>query len=168
MPIVNEPEAIVETPPAGTHAEVGFRWRLAPAAFLMLLGIAGMILVAIVFGMLAAGATKDYDFFKGPNSPELSQRSVSGMAILFGCNFLWFAAGRLLWKRKYLTGLLLAAVAYPVATAGATRMFSSNLEQKTSPPVDIQPPMRRFDEPRRRRLPPLAANPVVEVAPSMQ
>jgi len=167
MPIVNESEAVVESPPAETPAVKGFRWRLVPAAFLMLLGIAGMVLVAIVFGALAIGVAKDYDFFKGPNSPELSQRSLTGMAILFGCNLLWFAAGRLLWKRKYLAGLLLAVVAYPLASEGVNRMFSSSVEHKTSPPVDRQPPMRRFDEPRRRRPPPLAAVPVSEVAPAI-
>ena len=135
-----------------------FRWRLIPAAILMVFGVLEIGVVAVIFGTLLVGRHFDLKLFDGPSSPELSPLSLRGMALLLSFGATWCLAGKLIWRKRVWTGLLLAVVSCPLGAFGANWMFSSkpgqtprNSDLKQSP----FPPPPRFDN--RRKAPPFLA-----------
>jgi hypothetical protein len=141
------------------------RWRLIPAAILMVFGILNIALVAVILSALLVKDHFNLKLFEGPNSPELSPHSLAGMGLVVCLGVAWCIAGRLIWRKKVLAGLLLAVVSYPLGAYGANWMFSSALESPKSVPDLNQPafPPPRFDN--RRKAPPALADvstPVIE------
>lgn len=157
-------EIVVE--PVSTPIEIpkaSIRWRLIPASLLILFGILELILVVVIFGALIAGKYIDIKLFDGPGSPELTSESLSGMGLLCCLGVAWIVAGKLIWRRKFVIGLAVALLAYPLGTLGANKMFSSRPEMRESPPSTTQPQRQqrppRFDDQRRKAPPPLAIAP---------
>jgi hypothetical protein len=153
--------AIVEeqATPAIESPTRSFRWRLFPAAFLMIFGLLEVLLIVVVLAVLMLEPTLDLKLFHGPNSPELTPKSLRGMACLVALGLTWFSAGWMIWRKKYLAGLLVAVLSYPIGALGANSMFSSSVKQPAMEPNSVPPPMQqpRFDDGRRRRPPmPLA------------
>jgi hypothetical protein len=152
------------TTEAPRSTERSFRWRLVPAAFLTTFGVLQILLVVVVLGAVLVGRFFAFKLFDGPNSPELTSRSLGGMACIAGLGLAWIVGGRLVWRKRYLAGLLIAAISYPLGAFGANWMFSSQPKSTpTIPAVDpnaipqMQP--RRMDNLRRRGPPPLASTP---------
>jgi hypothetical protein len=127
---------------------------MIPAAFLIFFGIIELVMITFILGALLYGKTADIELFNGPNSPELSQKSVSGMMMLGGLGLAWILAGRFIWRRKYLIGLLFVLASYPLGVTGSSWMFSSPFRLSKEPPASapIQP---RIDN--RPRVPPRLA-----------
>jgi len=143
--------------PVAVAVRPRLRWRLFPAAFLMIFGVLGVLLVATILAALLfdqGSAVKR--FFDGPNSPELSPKSLGGMACCTGFGLAWVGAGWLIWRKKHVAGLLVAAISYPIGTYGADWMFSSSMSPPVNEPNLVAPPVQqpRFDD-RRRRPPPM-------------
>jgi hypothetical protein len=121
----------------------------------MVLGAVAMGFVVAVFGALHLGVAESMDFFKETNSPELTPKSQKGMARCFVAGFVWFAAGRLIWKRRFATGLIIAFLVVPFGVTGAKWMFSSPPRPPASGPTNSAPMMRpQFDNFRRKPPPP--------------
>ena len=145
-------------PPAKAPA-VGMRWRLIPAGLLMAFGILVLILIAGILGTLIAEKYADFKAFDGANSPELSRQSLMGMGLLASLGLAMFAAGRLIWRRKFVIGLLVAALCYPLGAFGTKWMLSSPVPAPHEVPGSNQPRPQRFDDRRRKPAAPLASLP---------